>query len=153
MILVENGHKLTGRTEELEHQNFICLGIVVNDRGEVLMIKRVKEETGSKGDKLTWAFPGGKLKEGESREECIAREVLAETGYKVTPTKQINFRYHPSFPVIVSYYRCTLIEDHLITQTNQPWEIQEIRWVKPEEIKKLITTPLDPKVAQELKIA
>ena len=153
MTLAENGNNLTSRTGEQEHQNFICLGIVVNNQGEVLMIRRLKEETGSKGDKLTWAFPGGKLIGNESKENCVAREVLAETGYQVVPQKKIDFRYHPSFPVIIFYYRCSLVEEHPITQTNEPWEVQEIRWVKPEEIKNLITSPLNPEVAQELKIA
>ena len=35
---------------------------------------------------------------------------------------------------------------------KEPHEVAEIRWVKPEEIKNLITTDLDPKVAAALKI-
>jgi len=37
-----------------------------------------------------------------------------------------------------------------IAQPKEPHEIAEIKWVKPEEILKLFTTDLDPKVKQEL---
>lgn len=135
-----------------EFSNFICLGVVVNSQNEVLLIKRKKVETGRSGEKLTWAFPGGKILKGESREECVVREVLDETGYKVRPIKQINLKSHPSFPVIIAYFLCELESDRPLQPPTQPWEIEEIRWVKPSEIKSLITTPLDSKVADELKI-
>ncbi len=133
-----------------EFENFICLGIVKNAQGEVLMIKRKKEEEGKTGEKLTWAFPGGKIFEGETREECVIREVLDETGYRIKPVKLINLKVHPLFPVLVTYFLCELENEENGGKTRQPWEVEEVRWVKPEEIKKLITTPLDEKVALEL---
>lgn len=134
-----------------ESPNFINLGVVLNDKSEVLMIKRVKEEVVAGGSKLVWAFPGGKQKEGESRKESVEREVLAETGYEVTYIKEISLRIPPDLPIIIVYHLC-----HLKTlqqkQPQQPQEVAEIRWVKTQNIKNLITTSLDPDVAKELKI-
>ena len=45
-----------------EAKDFINLGVIVNNKDEVLMIRRVKKETGKKGAILEWAFPGGKQK-------------------------------------------------------------------------------------------
>lgn len=138
--------------ERKEFQNFICLGIVQNNQGEVLMIKRAKEEVGE-GWKLSWAFPGGKLFEGETREQCAVREVLSETGYKVIAVRQIDLRPHVATGKFIVYIVCKLEEEKPVTEPSEPWEIQEIRWIKPEEIKNLITSPLNPAVAKELGIA
>jgi len=137
--------------KEKESKTFINLGIVLNPKGEVLLIKRKKPEKGEKGAVLSWAFPGGKQKYEESREQCVEREVLAETGYKAKAIKEISLRYHPEFPVIVVYHLCRA-ENSKKAKTSEPWEIEEIRWVKPQEIRKLITSSLDEKVAKELKI-
>jgi len=134
-----------------ESPNFINIGIVQNDKGEVLMIKRVKEEIGTSGSKLIWAFPGGKQKEGESRKESVEREVLAETGYEVAQIKEITLRIPPDLPIIIVYHLMRLKSTEQ-KQPQQPEEVAEIRWVKPAEIRSLITTSLDPQVAKELKI-
>ena len=133
-----------------ESESFINLGVVSNDKGEVLLIRRVKKEVGKGGAVLTWAFPGGKQKFKESREECVKREILDETGYDVESIKQISLRMHPQFSILIVYHRCKLLSPKQIKKPSEPHEVAEIRWVKPEEIKKLITTDLDPQVSREL---
>ncbi|RJR24985.1 NUDIX hydrolase [Candidatus Microgenomates bacterium] len=137
-----------------ESKNFINLGVVLNEKGEVLLIQRVKEEKGKDGSVLRWAFPGGKQKFEESREDCVEREVLAETGYQIKCTKQISLRVHPQIQhVIIAYHLCRLTEPQPIQKPSEPHEVAQIKWVKPKEMKILFTTSLDPGVAKELKIA
>ncbi len=138
--------------QNLEVEDFLNLGVVVNDKSEVLMIRRAQQEVGSDGSVLTWAFSGGKQQLNESRSECVKREILAETGYDVYSIKEISLRYHPQFPVGIVYHLCKLASPRPIAKPREPHEIAEIRWVKPKEIKQLITTNLDPKVSQELGI-
>jgi len=138
--------------KEKESKTFINLGVVLNPKGEVLLIKRKKPEQGAKGAVLKWAFPGGKQKYEESRKECVEREVLAETGYAAKAIKEISLRYHPEFPVVIVYHLCKIENSAKPGKTKEPWEIEEIRWVKPQEIRNLITSNLDEKVAKELKI-
>ncbi len=85
-----------------EAKDFLNLGVVINEQGEVLLIKRVKQEKGRDESVLTWAFPGGKQRLNESRQECVAREILDETGYKVESTKG-NFT-QVSSPISSIYY-------------------------------------------------
>jgi len=136
--------------KELEAEDFINLGIILNDRGGVLMIKRVKEEVGGDGSKLTWAFPGGKQQMQESRADCVKREVLAETGYSVESFREISLRPHPQFSVFIVYHRCKLLSQKPVAKPSEPHEVAEVKWVKAQEIKDLITTDLDPKVSREL---
>lgn len=140
------------KKKNLEVKDFLNLGVVVNDKGEVLMIRRAKQEVGRDGSVLTWAFPAGKQRLKETRSECVKREVLAETGYDVYSIKEISLRYHPQFPVAIVYHLCKLASPKPVARPKESWEIAEIRWVKPQEIKKLITTDLNPKVARELGI-
>ena len=135
-----------------ESKSFINLGVVLNNKGEVLIIRRKVIEKGADGSSLLWAFPGGKQQFNETREECVKREVLAETGYDIISQKQISLRVHPQFPVTVVYHLCFLNTPKPIAQPNEPHEISEIKWVKSEDIKQLITTALNPKVANELGI-
>lgn len=139
-------------TEERESKKFINLGVIFNDKRKVLMIRRVKLETGSDSSVLKWAFPGGKQRYNESREECVRREVLDETGYDIKPIKQISMRIHPQFLIMIVYHLCYLNSQKPIAEPKEPHEIAEIKRVKAEKIPNLITTNLDPLVKKELRI-
>lgn len=51
--------------------------IVVNDKGQLLMGRQVKDD-------YRWSFPGGHLNDGESYKEAAIRELEEETGVKVS---------------------------------------------------------------------
>ena len=53
-----------------------------NDRGEYLMLHRVKKKHDVNQDK--WIGVGGKFEDGESPDECLLREVKEETGLTLT---------------------------------------------------------------------
>ncbi|MCJ7804173.1 NUDIX hydrolase [Patescibacteria group bacterium] len=138
--------------KEKESKTFINLGVILNPKSEVLLIKRKKPEKGKDEAILSWAFPGGKQKYNESRKECVEREVLAETGYRIKALKEISLRFHPEFPVAIVYHLCKTEDSKPIAEPSEPWEVEDIRWVKPGEIRELVTSNLDEKVSKELKI-
>ncbi|MDO8551885.1 MAG: NUDIX hydrolase [bacterium] len=140
------------KKKERESKDFINLGIVLDKEGKVLLIKRKVEETRNDA-RLTWAFPGGRQKIHEDRRTCVVREVLKETGYEVNYLREISLRFHPQFPVIVVYSLCQLANPEAAPQpVEEYWEVDEVKWVWPSEIKNFITSNLDPKVAEELGI-
>lgn len=55
---------------------------IENERGDYLMLHRVKKENDCNRDK--WIGVGGKFENGESPEECVLRETLEETGLTLT---------------------------------------------------------------------
>ena len=85
-----------------EAKDFINLGIIVNNKDEVLMIRRKDKETGKAGAVLEWAFPGGKQRYAESRKDCVEREVLDETGYSIEWIQEISMRLHPEVMVFIA---------------------------------------------------
>lgn len=133
-----------------EAKDFINLGVVVNDKDEVLMIRRVRKESGKEGAILEWAFPGGKQRFSETRTECVKREILDETGYDVESVREISLRIHPQILVFIVYHLCRLKSEKPIAKPKESYEIAEIKWIKKQDIKNLITTNLDEKVSQEL---
>ena len=84
-------------------KDFIGVGlgaIIVNDKGEFLMMKRGKKCYNEVG---AWALIGGALDFGETLQQGIIREVLEETGLTVAVDEQ--------FPA----------HDHLLPEENQHW--------------------------------
>lgn len=67
--------------------NIVTSGIIVDQRGELLVVKR--------NDTRTWAVPGGNLDLGESPDHGVAREVEEETGFKVLPVRLVRLDYFP----------------------------------------------------------
>lgn len=55
-------------------------GVVFDDTGRVLLVRRQHPPRAG-----LWHIPGGRLEAGETLAECCQREVLEETGIRVTP--------------------------------------------------------------------
>lgn len=137
-------------SESLEVEDLINLGVVVNNRGKVLLMKWLGHKEGRDKAVLTWGFPDGTQRLNESRNECVARGVLERTGYRVKSIKEISSRFHPQFPVFIVYHLCKLILPKPIAKPKKGYEIAEIKWVRPEEISKLFTTDFNLEVRREL---
>ena len=106
----------------------IGVGVVLNTAGEVLIDQRLEE--GLLGG--LWEFPGGKQEPGELIEACIARELDEELGINVTVGEQlitVDHAYsHKKLRFVV--HLCTWVSGD-----PQPLASQQVRWVRPEELK------------------
>lgn len=52
--------------------------VVLREDGAVLLVRRARPPAAG-----SWTLPGGKVEDGETPEQAIAREVLEETGLRV----------------------------------------------------------------------
>ncbi len=83
-------------------------------------------------------FPGGRLEEGESLEECCKREVLEETGFKVKVIeKKVSVNeYFINETWTNVYFKCEFIED--TKKTNYTKEEIDLgmttKWCTLEEL-------------------
>jgi 8-oxo-dGTP diphosphatase len=64
------------KEKKLEKSKGGAAVIVVNDKGQLLMGRQVKDD-------YRWSFPGGHLDDGESHKEAAVRELKEETGVKI----------------------------------------------------------------------
>ena len=108
------------------------VAIITNSRGELLVATRSKEPA-----KGTLDLPGGFCDSYETAEEGVAREVLEETGLKVTGT-----RYLFTIPNIYNYsgmelhtmdmfFECS-VGDTCTLLAND--DVAALRWVAIEEL-------------------
>jgi A/G-specific adenine glycosylase len=106
----------------------IGIGVVINAAGEVLIDQRLEE--GLLGG--MWEFPGGKQEPGESIEACVARELMEELGIEVSvedALTTVDHAYsHKKLQFVVHLCRW-------ISGEPQPLASQQVRWVRPEQLK------------------
>lgn len=73
--------------EESRKQFLIVKGIVLNDKGEILFVRRKREWHAEAHGK--WEFPGGKINFNEKPEDAVIREIKEESGYDAAVTGMI----------------------------------------------------------------
>ncbi|CAD5227530.1 unnamed protein product [Bursaphelenchus okinawaensis] len=111
-------------------------GVVVNKKGEVLLMRE------KRGSYLGWKFPGGLADPGERISEAVKREVLEETGIKAEFKNVITFRhitqslYEKSCDLYFLCYMTPVNEDD-ITIVKCERETADAKWVSREDILKL----------------
>ncbi len=107
----------------------VVAAIIYNAEGRVLITKRPAHvHLGG-----LWEFPGGKVDPGETDNEALLREIREETGLSIHIDK-LFWKEHAVFPeksVRLHFYTCRLTHE---PQEIIPDEIDDHRWVKPEEL-------------------
>jgi A/G-specific adenine glycosylase len=121
----------------------VAVGII--RRGKRLLIDRRKPE-GLLGG--LWEFPGGKRKEDESLEACLAREIGEELGIRVKvlcPLMSVPHAY-THFRITLHVYECRYV-------SGRPRAIgcAEWRWVRPDELDRYAFPSANRKVIEALR--
>ena len=89
---------------------------------------------------LLWEFPGGKVEDGESDEQALAREMHERLGVEVDVGQLISFVSHPyeSYSVDLHLYEC-----RLRSETLEARAVADFRWVTSGEFDQYPFTPAD----------
>ena len=109
-------------------QSTLCY--IENDRGQYLMLHRVKKENDANHDK--WIGIGGKFEDGESPEECVLRETWEETGLTLT-----DYRYRGLVTFVSDRWETEYM--HLFAATGYTGAIHEcdegvLEWIGKAEL-------------------
>lgn len=86
-----------------------------------------------------WSLPKGKADPGEVSETTAIREVEEETGVRadiITPLAEVEYRVSSGRRKMVRYYAMKLRTEQPFTPND---EVDEIRWLPPEEAAILVT--------------
>ena len=102
---------------------------VIESGGKILVCQRRRNDTFG----LMWEFPGGKIKQGETPRQALARELQEELGVKAEISEELfqtTHRYaEMSEPIKLTFFSATLDPDLI---RNLAFETME--WRAPESL-------------------
>lgn len=112
----------------MRHFHVACA--IIEQEGTVLAAQRSASMTLP----LKWEFPGGKIEEGESPEECLQRELMEELGISVHIDEAISPATHsyPDFTVTLYPFTCRLAGGTLTMH-----EHNDLKWIGRQRMPEL----------------
>ena len=119
---------------------------------EVLLVHRPKYDD--------WSLPKGKLDDGESHEAAALREVEEETGLRCRLGQELpstSYTDRRGEPKVVRYWAMRpegdlATEGSLTDRFTPTEEIDEVRWVRSEDARRLLSYAHDAEVVDSLSV-
>lgn len=119
---------------------------IICKEGRVLICQRPADKRCG----LLWEFPGGKLEEGETGEQCIRRECREELTAElaeIRPFAEVVYEY-PGYAVHIQFYTAKLAAGEPVRREHAAF-----RWIKPEEAAEIEFCPADAKMLSENRLS
>jgi 8-oxo-dGTP diphosphatase len=103
----------------------------VIERGDRRILIGQRRENDS--SPLQWEFPGGKVKDGETPELALARELLEELGaalHRCTEIARVTHRYaNTGEELEIRFFAAEIAEGEVV-----PAAFEQVAWVLPREL-------------------
>jgi 8-oxo-dGTP pyrophosphatase MutT (NUDIX family) len=116
--------------------SFLVAGVVIRDPGRgVLLLHRHRFVTDTWG----WEIPAGRVEEGETPEEAVAREAIEECGWRPIGVEALGFS-QPSNGQIDQTFLYFAAQSAEYVREPEPDETERVAWFDPEEVRDLIRT-------------
>lgn len=119
-------------------------GVIKNEKGEILCTLR--DQGKYEYVSFKWEFPGGKVEEGETQQQTLARELQEELEIEVEIGDffyQVEHDY-PDFHLSMAVYECKLLSAEMKMNVHKG-----IKWLKPSELMTLDWAAADIPVAEK----
>ena len=114
-------------------------GVILRD-GRVVVVHRPKYDD--------WSLPKGKAEPGESDEDCALREIEEETGLRCELGAELSTTHHRDAKGRPKRVRWWLMWP-LDGEFEATGEVDELRWLTPEEATALLSYPRDVALLEE----
>ena len=117
-------------------------GVVLDGEGRVALVHRPRYDD--------WSLPKGKLDAGESFDQAALREVEEETGMRcrlLDELDPVEYRDNKGRQKLVRYWRMAIEDDPGFVAND---EVDQLRWVPPDEAAELLTYPHDAELVRGL---
>ena len=114
-------------------------GGILEENGMILLAQRKQDDEYG----LKWEFPGGKLKENETGEDCIIRELKEELGIDIEITGFFDKYVENDF--IILYYLVKRVSGKITLNAHE-----KVQWVFLNELNNYDLLSVDHEVAHKL---
>jgi 8-oxo-dGTP diphosphatase len=116
---------------------------VIEKDGKVLIARRKRPFMG-----YSWEFPGGKLEDNETLEECLKREIREELSIEIEVGSLVSVNKHVlncRSAIALYAYRARYLSGNIELNDHD-----EIQWVSPEDLVKYDFPDPDRLIAKEV---
>ncbi len=117
----------------------------LNDKGQTIILST---QRGYGEFKDSWEFPGGKIKNGETPQEALKREIMEEldTQIKVgTLIDTIEYDYS-DFHLSMDCFWCEIVRGNLVLK-----EHENAKWLTKEQLRDVEWLPADIKLIENIR--
>jgi 8-oxo-dGTP diphosphatase len=119
----------------------VTCAIIRNEENEVLVVQRGE----ATDHPLKWEFPGGKVKEGETEEECIIREIREELSIDIvicSHQSDVEYDYGKKHILLIPFVCDTLDEMPVLS------EHVAYKWLRHSDLKNVDFSEADMIIAE-----
>lgn len=122
----------------------VAAAIIENDQGQILIARRKK----GKSQAGLWEFPGGKLEQMETAEECLRRELKEEMNMTIQPYAffGVNDHWYGDVHICLLAYRARWVSGEIELTDHDTY-----RWVYAEELVEYEFAPADVRFVEMLR--
>jgi len=118
---------------------------IIEHKGRILCTQRSESMTLP----LKWEFPGGKIHDGESPEECLKRELREELGVEISVREGLpeTTHHYPAFSVTLHPFICGIVSGKITLHEHNAYV-----WLRRGELHSLDWAEADWPIIQGLRI-
>ena len=139
-MVVKNQVLNNSETKPIKH---VVAGLIMCDG--LLLIAQRKH---GKDLEYKWEFPGGKLEDGETMEQCLARELMEEMQLEIFVREHfITTEYEYDFATIVLHTYWATCKSRDISVV---YEHEQYKWIDPKDLSLYDFAPADKDIIQAI---
>jgi 8-oxo-dGTP diphosphatase len=118
-----------------------AIAIVTRDRSILVCQRKANDTFGG-----YWEFPGGKCEDGETLEQCLARELAEELNIRARPVARLSVVEHDYPQTLVRLYPFVCEHEH---GEVQHLECQASEWIDPPRLREYRFPPANERLIEE----